>query len=54
MPSIVKVIFTKFCFKFQLYRHGDRAIADMSYPKDPYRNESYWPMGIGQLTHVSY
>lgn len=34
-----------------LYRHGDRAIAQRSYPNDPYRNESYWPMGFGQLTN---
>lgn len=41
-------------FQFQLFRHGDRAIAELSYPKDPYRNESYWPMGFGQLTNVSF
>jgi len=34
-----------------LYRHGDRSIIESSYPNDPYKNESYWPMGFGQLTN---
>ncbi|CAH1732158.1 prostatic acid phosphatase isoform X1 [Aphis gossypii] len=38
-------------FSSLLYRHGDRAITDLPYPKDPYRNTSYWPMGFGQLTN---
>ncbi|KAJ8951146.1 hypothetical protein NQ318_021590 [Aromia moschata] len=35
----------------QLYRHGDRT-PSRSFPNDPYFNESYWPMGYGQLTNL--
>ncbi|XP_025425537.1 prostatic acid phosphatase-like isoform X2 [Sipha flava] len=41
----------KLVFSSLLYRHGDRAITDQSYPNDPYLNKSYWPMGYGQLTN---
>ncbi|XP_050438376.1 prostatic acid phosphatase-like isoform X2 [Adelges cooleyi] len=34
-----------------LYRHGDRAITGESYPTDPYKNETYWSVGYGQLTN---
>lgn len=37
---------------FQLYRHGEANIEKV-YPNDPYRNESYWPGGYGQLTNVN-
>lgn len=36
----------------QIYRHGDRNIARI-YPNDPYKDESHWPGGIGQLTKVN-
>lgn len=35
----------------QIYRHGDRNI-DKVYPNDPYKDEKYWPGGIGELTNV--
>lgn len=37
-----------------LFRHGQRT-PDVStiYPKDPYRNETYYPYGLGALTNVS-
>ena len=35
-----------------LFRHGDRNIID-PYPKDPWRDQKYWPTGWGQLTNVS-
>lgn len=36
---------------FKLFRHGDRNIA-RRYPNDPYKDESNWPGGYGQLTKV--
>lgn len=35
-----------------MFRHGDRTIVE-SYPTDPYKNETYWPEGFGELTNVS-
>ncbi|KAJ8916046.1 hypothetical protein NQ315_010914 [Exocentrus adspersus] len=35
----------------ELFRHGDRA-PTRSFPNDPYFNESFWPMGYGQLTNA--
>ncbi|RWS30137.1 lysosomal acid phosphatase-like protein 3 [Leptotrombidium deliense] len=32
-----------------VHRHGDRTPIHL-YPNDPYRNESYWPDGMGQLS----
>ncbi|CAG9864365.1 unnamed protein product [Phyllotreta striolata] len=32
-----------------IYRHGDRS-PSKSFPNDVYFNETYWPMGFGQLT----
>lgn len=32
-----------------IHRHGDRSPIQ-SYPRDPYRNASYWPDGWGELT----
>ena len=32
-----------------VFRHGDRTALDLP-PNDPYRDEKYWPEGIGQLT----
>ncbi|RWS10302.1 Lysosomal acid phosphatase precursor-like protein, partial [Dinothrombium tinctorium] len=32
-------------------RHGDRTPVKF-YPNDPYRNESYWPDGLGELTQM--
>lgn len=34
-----------------LFRHGERAIIS-SYPTDPYKNESFWPVPYGELTNV--
>ncbi len=39
----------KVAFTTVIYRHGDRTPID-PYPKDPYKNESNWPVGFGQLT----
>lgn len=38
-------------FTAQIHRHGDRTPIE-TYPRDPYRNISYWPDGWGQLTIV--
>ncbi|KAG5860696.1 hypothetical protein JTB14_006810 [Gonioctena quinquepunctata] len=35
-----------------IFRHGDRTPIQ-PYPRDPYRNSSYWPVDFGQLTNVS-
>ncbi|KAK9886467.1 hypothetical protein WA026_016750 [Henosepilachna vigintioctopunctata] len=35
----------------KLYRHGDRTIAQ-SYPTDPYKNASCWPVPFGELTNL--
>lgn len=45
---ILFIFFFEFC---QLYRHGDRTPIRFS-PNDPYRNESFWQEGFGQLTNV--
>lgn len=34
-----------------LFRHGDRTPDNPTYPNDPYKNETYMPYGIGQLTN---
>lgn len=34
-----------------VFRHGDRTPVD-PYPKDPYKNSSFWPVGFGQLTNL--
>lgn len=34
-----------------LFRHGDRTPIKL-YPNDPYKNDSYWPIGYGQLTNL--
>lgn len=34
-----------------IYRHGDRTPVD-TYPTDPWRNESLWPVKFGELTNV--
>ncbi|CAH0716507.1 unnamed protein product, partial [Brenthis ino] len=34
-----------------IYRHGDRTPVD-SYPTDPWRNESLWPVKFGELTNT--
>lgn len=34
-----------------LFRHGDRTPVK-TYPNDPYRNESSWPVPFGQLTNL--
>ncbi|KAK4877858.1 hypothetical protein RN001_010364 [Aquatica leii] len=34
-----------------IYRHGDRS-PFQPYPKDPYRDPKYWPMGYAQLTNI--
>lgn len=41
-----------FFFFLQIFRHGDRTPVD-PYPRDPYRNRSYWPAAWGELTDVS-
>ncbi|XP_066905315.1 uncharacterized protein [Halyomorpha halys] len=33
-----------------LYRHGERT-PEVPYTNDPYKNDSYWPIGWGQLTN---
>ncbi|XP_015835032.2 venom acid phosphatase Acph-1 [Tribolium castaneum] len=36
-----------------IFRHGNRTPSlEEMYPKDPYRNEKYFPFGLGQLTNV--
>ncbi|KAK4879694.1 hypothetical protein RN001_007840 [Aquatica leii] len=38
---------------FTIFRHGDRTIDLITtYPKDPYRNETYYPYGYGELTNA--
>ncbi|KAI4458935.1 acid phosphatase-related [Holotrichia oblita] len=34
-----------------VFRHGDRT-QDGAYPTDPYRNETFYPVGLGQLTNA--
>nr|CAH7728383.1 unnamed protein product [Callosobruchus chinensis] len=34
-----------------IYRHGARTPIK-PYPNDPYKNESIWPVGFGQLTNI--
>uniref|UniRef100_V5I8Q3 acid phosphatase n=1 Tax=Anoplophora glabripennis TaxID=217634 RepID=V5I8Q3_ANOGL len=34
-----------------LHRHGDRAPVK-AYKNDPYADESYWPLGFGELTNI--
>ncbi|KAL0852301.1 hypothetical protein ABMA28_000509 [Loxostege sticticalis] len=34
-----------------IYRHGDRTPID-TYPTDPWRNESLWPVKFGELTNI--
>lgn len=37
----------------KIFRHGSRTNTDNNvYPKDPYINEMYYPIGHGQLTNV--
>lgn len=36
-------------FIWQIFRHGARNI-EKTYPNDPYKNEKFWPEGLGQLT----
>lgn len=36
---------------FQVMRHGIRTPAS-TYPKDPYINETFYPVGWGQITNV--
>ncbi|KOB73561.1 Acid phosphatase-1 [Operophtera brumata] len=38
-------------FAAVLFRHGDRTPVD-SYPTDPWRNESMWPVKFGELTNI--
>lgn len=37
----------------QIFRHGDRTPVE-TYPNDPYKDPSLWPVGFGQLTNVSH
>ncbi|KAI5641414.1 histidine phosphatase superfamily (branch 2) domain-containing protein [Phthorimaea operculella] len=34
-----------------IFRHGDRTPVD-TYPTDPYKNESFWPVRFGELTNI--
>ena len=34
-----------------IFRHGDRTPVE-TYPTDPYRNESLWPVRFGELTNT--
>lgn len=34
-----------------IHRHGDRTPISFS-PKDPFKDENYWPEGIGELTNI--
>ncbi|KAJ6641619.1 Testicular acid phosphatase like, partial [Pseudolycoriella hygida] len=38
-------------FAHVIFRHGERNI-NKSFPKDPYKNESFWPGGFGALTNA--
>lgn len=38
-------------FAAVLYRHGDRTPVE-TYPTDPWRNESIWPVKFGELTNI--
>lgn len=38
-------------FAHVIVRHGERNI-QKTYPNDPYKDESFWPGGFGQLTKV--
>ncbi|BES92136.1 acid phosphatase [Nesidiocoris tenuis] len=43
------MVFQKVVVGFKIFRHGDRTPIK-PYPKDPYMDPSYWPLGYGQLT----
>lgn len=38
---------------YQIFRHGDSNIEKV-YPNDPFKDESYWPEGYGELTNVTF
>lgn len=48
-PNVLSILF----HHMKIFRHGDRNTID-TYPNDPWRDESNWPEGFGQLTNVSY
>lgn len=39
-------------FAHVIFRHGARNI-EKTYPNDPYKDEKFWPEGLGQLTNVN-
>lgn len=44
----------KIITKKKIFRHGNRTPngPEELYPNDPYLNETYFPLGLGQLTNV--
>ncbi|XP_018324177.1 prostatic acid phosphatase-like isoform X2 [Agrilus planipennis] len=35
-----------------IHRHGDRTADTTTYPNDPYKNYTFFPPGVGQLTNI--
>lgn len=58
LVHVVSVLFLFFYYSIvfissKVFRHGIRTPAD-TYPKDPYIKETFFPVGWGHLTNVSF